>query len=93
MLVQIPARALEAEAEHEEREAALERYTDCMGRAILAEIIVVGGGDKVGAVVMRAGGEMIDFGYKDSGGGKEGGGCGCGWGVRGEEGEGMIHER
>ena len=44
MLVQIPARALEAE--HEEREAALERYTDCMGRAVLAEIIVVwvGGG-------------------------------------------------
>lgn len=46
MLAQIPARALEAEAEaeYEEREAALERYTDCVDRAVLAEIIVVGGG-------------------------------------------------
>ena len=93
MLAQIPARALEteaeAEAEREEREAALERYTDCVGRAVLAEIIVVGG-DKVGAVVMRVGGEMIEFGYKIWEAARRA--AGVGGGVRGEEGEGMSDD-
>ena len=39
---------------------ALEKYSDCLGRAIMAEIVVT---EKTAVVAVMRGGEQLDFGY------------------------------